>query len=492
MSDINKKCFIVLDQGSSSSRTFAIDTENNILLESKDPISPHTEKGVLSYYDGNDLLKSQLKTFEKVANSVSACEIIGIGVTSQRSTIVMWDSKTGKTLCPVLSWQDARATKEIDACKIPNEKIHKITGLYKTPYFSAPKIKWCIDNYSDVRKALKQNRLMVGPVASYLVWHLSGQKSFCIDVTLAQRTLLFNINTLTWDDSLLKAFGIPKEILPKIKNGFESFGIYTSQNKQRMPILAMLGDQQAALASENLKEQETAVLNYGTGAFFLVNTGSAPKIIPGILSAPARQDSDGSCTYLAEGIVITASLVFDWLKRIIEFDAKKIDEYCRESKNPVMVLPAIGGIGSPYWDYKTSTTMTGLTRHTTTADIVCGALKSIAFLVLSASFEIQRAGAKFKRVLASGGLSKSDYLLQLQADLLQVPVVRQKNKEATAIGMANFMSQNLKMTLDISKDKAIEKIFYPKMPPKAAQSEFGKWTMFYQHCKDMTSTMSKL
>ncbi|MCX5783326.1 MAG: FGGY family carbohydrate kinase, partial [Elusimicrobia bacterium] len=280
-----EKCFIVIDQGSSSSRAFAVSVDGKILAGSRETLSADFPQPGWAQYDAQELLNSQLLTLKEVLDSLPPdIKPQSIGIASQRSSVVFWDGKNGAPLAPIISWQDGRASAEANACQTSQEKIHQITGLYKTPYYSAPKILWALKNYPAVKKSLGSGRLKVGPVASYILWHLTGGESFSVDPTLAQRTMLFDINKLCWSGELLEAFSIPLSVLPEVKPSFGNFGMY-----EDIPISVMLGDQQAAFCGAGSNAQ-IAALNCGTGAFFLAGCGDKPINVPGILTTVAHQD----------------------------------------------------------------------------------------------------------------------------------------------------------------------------------------------------------
>ncbi|NLO91298.1 MAG: glycerol kinase [Elusimicrobia bacterium] len=436
-----EKCFLVLDQGSSSSRAFAVSASGAILARAQKPLLPSFPRQGWAEYDPDALLSSQLAVLDEVlAQLPPRMKPVSLGITSQRSTVLLWDADTGRCVCPALSWQDGRALQQLGLLSMGNSALFSITGLYKTPYFSAPKIRWCLDNYPEAAELLAKGRLRAGPVTSYLLWHLSGGKVFVVDPSLAQRMLLFNIRTGDWDASLLEAFSLPRTMLPEVKPSFGAMAVL-NRNGLELPVSVCLGDQQAALCGAGGWRHGVSVINYGTGAFFLSNTGSQACLVHGLLCSAGWADSAGALSYLAEGTVHSASSMFDWLMQIgLDFKKSDIDALYAQSKHPILALPALGGLGSPHWDYGVGTTMAGFTPHTTKADIVRGVVEGIAFLVSDIALPLALAGVSLDSIVASGGLANLDCLLQFQADILQKPVRRAAETETSALGVAYWQA----------------------------------------------------
>jgi glycerol kinase len=477
---------IVLDQGSSSSRAMAVDAGGNIVAQTRRAIRAQFPAPGMSHYDARELLQSQLdalyELFEKLASSD---EPAVLGVAAQRSTIILWDKKSGEPLCPALSWQDGRAAGLLSEVKLSHEKTHELTGLYKTPYYSASKIAWCLRNYPDAALAAKNGTLAIGTVGSYLVWSLTGGEIFAADPTLAQRTMLFDLQSWGWNKELAALFDVPENCLPRILATTEDYGVFNSP-RGPLPIRVMIGDQQAAMLGAGVFSAETAAINYGTGAFFLAATGGKRLSLPGFLNSVSPLPGE----YLIEGTVNAASSMLDWLRQLgIEFDAEDVDELCLASQNPPRVLCAIGGIGSPYWDYKTSTTFTGMNLKTCKADIVRGTLEGIAAMLAVNALAAKRAGAGFTKIMASGGLSNSDFLLQLQSDLLQMPVERCSVAETTALGAAWLMARDRGL-LRQEWGGGTGKIFSPAIDSKTAAARMENWLKFYDGVKILTEKLS--
>lgn len=473
--------FAVLDLGSSSFRCALLNSKDNIIKLVQKPVRPDLPKTGYVQYDGEKLLKLQIFLLDKILNfAPNGAKILAIGIASQRSTIVLWDKNTGKTLCPVLSWQDGRAGSELKNIKLSQEEVFKITGLYKTPYYSAAKISWCIKNFSKVKSAQKKGTLLCGALPTYLIWHLTRGRTFAIDPTMAQRTLLFDINKLKWSNKLLASFGVKQNILPKITPSNANFGAY-----KNIPIITMLGDQQSALAGVKAFKKGDAMLNYGTGAFLLANTGNKIMKVPGLLTSVNWQDEGKKASYILEGTIHSAGSIFDWLKKLgFDFDIKKLDYYCTHSATNPLVLPALGGLGAPYWDFTTEVVMAGLSPQSKKEDIIKGALQGIAFLASVIAGEIRKSGIKINEIKVSGGLSASDYLLGFQSDLMQIPTIREQERETTLKGVYYLMLKH-KNIFPFYKGRREgilpqPKKFTPKLTSYQSQGLFNCWHRFLE------------
>ncbi|HUT85411.1 MAG TPA: FGGY family carbohydrate kinase [Elusimicrobiales bacterium] len=479
------KTFITLDLGTSSVKCSLIDSCGKILNIIQKPLTIRLPKTGWVEYDAKQLLNTPLELLDETIKSAPKdLQISGIGVASQRSTIVLWDKKSGEPLCPVLSWQDGRAAAELSKVSFSQEEIHKITGLYKTPYYSASKISWCLKNYEEVKSAYQKGDLLCGALPTYLIWKLTEGKTFAIDATLAQRMLLFDIKKLCWDKKLLDAFGIDENILPEITPSVKEFGTYKG-----IAILAMIGDQQAALVGVGAISEGLAALNYGTGAFLLANTGTKLLDVQGLLSSVNAQIAKEKITYSLEGTVNSAGSMFDWLKLLgFDLDIKKIDDYCNNSQTNPMVLPALGGLGAPFWDFNTSVTFTGLTPQTKKEDIAKASLQGIAFLVAIIAMSMKKSNVNLKEIRASGGLAESKYLLSFQSDLLHTPVIKMYQEQTTLLGAAYLMSKYLGLESD--KWNFLEKS--EKFVPKLSASQSEKLLSCYMRFLELSRQISRI
>lgn len=471
---------IALDQGSSSTRATAISYGNgsSVIARAGVPVSFITGQNTCEY-EGKALLKSQYDVLWNIEAALTGREISAIAISCQRSTIVLWDKTTGDPLCPVLSWLDGRATAEITQNPLNQAEIHQRTGLYKTPFFSAPKIQWCLKNYPQVDAALKAGKLLCGPVSTFLIWNLTGGKVFAADPTTAQRTLLFNINTMDWDDDILSSFNIPKNILPEIRPSFGDFGTY-----KNIPIKVCVGDQQAASFIGGTREKGGACINYGTGAFLLLNIGQKNAGIDAILTSLSWNSATKKADYLLEGPLNTAGSLFTWLNALgIKFDISDLDALCATAKAPVWFFPALGGLGAPYWDFAAEPVIAGLKPTTSKEDIVCGALRGLALLMADIAFYIKKNGFEINSIQSSGGLSRSVFLSQFQSDILGMTLTQNKETETTLLGASSIAALGMGFDIKDNYDEKNYTIFKPVMAQPDSAALYNKWRLFFDWAK---------
>jgi len=475
---------IVMDQGSSSSRAVLMDASGKIYCRAQNKISPSYPMPGRAEYDAEKLYQSQYSSLKEVLNALPSGKKNPIlGIASQRSTIVLWSATDGRPLCPVMSWQDGRASEIISRMPLSHSQTHSLTGLYKTPYYSASKIAWAIENIASVREAAEKGTLRAGPVPSYIIWRLSGGKIFACDPSMAQRTLLMNIRKAKWEDKLLSAFGIKKNWLPEILPSSGYYGKIIAEGRE-MPVTSMLGDQQAAMAGLAINDEGKGAINYGTGAFLLVNAGSKPLKIKGLLDSYGWKISGTrKHTYFSELLVNSAGSVMEWLRsRFGMFEnIEEADELCRLSKQRIFCLPVIGGLAAPYWDFEVSTCFCGLNASSCKADIVRSAAEGIAFMIADGLERIRQKGIKVEELKASGGLSKMNYLMQFQADITGASISVTDEPETTALGagkMAFIGSGMLPKFMPLKN-----KVFLPRLQEDKRQKLLLQWRDFVKHCR---------
>lgn len=433
-----KRVVIALDQGSGSSRAIAWDQGGRAVGRAQFPVRSRYPRPGWVEHDALDLARSQERALDAVLEKLpKSAEVAAVGLAAQRSTIVLWDAESGKPLAPAPSWQDGRAAEVVRPLQDRQAWAHERTGLYLTPYYSAPKLRWLLDHVPAAGAAAKAGRLRAGPVGSFLLWRLSAGGRFVADPTLAQRTMLYNLRTGAWDDELLSLFGVPQGCLPELVPSVGALAVVRRKGRE-LPVFAMLGDQQAAAAALGGAASGAGVLNYGTGAFFLLHTGQAQHRVPGLLTSVAWQRAGRAAEYFLEGTVHAAGTSFHWLKDNLgllrSVDAADAD--CLRSQGRVLALPAIGGLGAPRWDYETHTAFFGLTSKTRREDLVRAVAEGLAFLLGDIVRACRAAGLPIESLRASGGLSRASYLLQFQSDLLQQPIQALEEREATALGAA--------------------------------------------------------
>jgi glycerol kinase len=490
-----EKFIIVLDQGSSSSRALAFDMEGAVRYKSQRKIEAAYPAPGRAEYDAEKLYQSQADSLlEVLAKLPPDAEAAALGIAAQRSTVVFWDKTTGVPLAPALSWQDGRALDLLGKVPLSNTRIHDLTGLYKTPYYSASKLAWGLENFPEVKAAAAEGRLLAAPVASYIIWRLSGGKIFAADPSQAQRTLLFNLRRLKWEPKLLAAFGVPAGLLPEIKPSVGRLGQLEAGGR-RMPVTAMLGDQQAAMLGLGLETPNAAALNYGTGAFLLVNTGRKPLKIRGLLNSFGWQEGAGKkkICYFTESTVNSAGTALEWLRQKFGLfeEIGEVDGMCRKSKNRLHCLPAIGGLGAPYWDFTTFTTFSGFSPHSDKYDVVRGVTEGIAYMVADAFDLVKKKGLKIDELKVSGGLSKIDWLLQFQADITGARLVALEESEATAMGAALAAARGL--GLDPKwQAKVSSRVFTPAIGEEERQNLIKGWRLFVKDIRRTSRGLRRL
>jgi glycerol kinase len=485
-----KDCFLVLDCGSSGVRAAAFSENGKSVASVHRKMRADFHAGGRAEYDGTVLLNAQLSVYKELLARVKekGFRPVSLGVAAQRSTVAFWDRNTGEILAPVLSWQDGRAEEQLKKLRLSHEKVHAVTGLYKTHFYSAAKILWALENIPAVAGALKKGCLAAGPLTSLLIWNLTKEKTFYVDPTQAQRTMLFDIRKLQWDDDISAAFGIPRRILPELRPSVSDYGTCALAG---VPVRAAIGDQQAAAFGLNVFEKGRAAFNFGTGAFFLAHTGSEPVAIKGLLTSVACHDQNG-VSYLSEASVNSAGSALDWLQSAgLEFATSACDELCAQSKAPVLFLPALGGLGSPYWDYSVSPVITGLTPKTVKADFVRGAVEGIAPLVADNVNLMRRNGVEISSSRASGGLAASSYLLQYQSDILNLKIERAPVSEVTAFGCACLLARDSGVKTD-SWFSGCDGSFSPSVSSGERKKRLARWRVFSDGAMALGRKLSQL
>lgn len=480
--NISMSKIIGIDAGTTSVRSACYDTKTGKLKIVK-------QKSVDQYYphlgwveeDAEEIFLSTLLCLND-ALDYAKLRAKGIGITNMRETVIAWDKYTQKPLYRAIIWQ-CRRTKEYCESLSSAQKamIKEKTGLVVDAYFSASKMRWLIDNVEEVKEALKENRLMMGTVDSYLIYRLTEGRSFVTDVTNASRTMLFNLETLDYDDELLKLFDIPRKVLPDIIDNDQIAGEYNYQGKT-FPICGVIGDQQSALYGQGCHEAGTGKITYGTGMFILFNTGSLiTKSQSGIISTVGFK-VDGKVNYASEGSVFNAGTAVQWLrdKMGIITDAKESEMLANsvKSSDGVSFVPAFTGLGAPFWKPDATGLITGITRDTSRAHIVRAALEAMAFSArqLFAVME-EESGIKLQKIRADGGAAKNGFLMGFQADELSTDVEVPVCTESTVLGAIKLCIKGLKIE-DTQKEEEI-KVFKPR---QSHDTEYKNWLKAVERC----------
>ena len=447
---------LALDQGTTSSRAILFDKQQNIIGISQKEFTQHYPKEGWVEHDPMEIYSSQYAVMmEVIAQSgVDVKDIKGIGITNQRETTILWDAKTGRPVYNAIVWQCRRTADGIDQLKQQGleEYIRKTTGLVPDAYFSATKIAWILDHVPQGRERAKKGEILFGTVDSWLIWKLSGGKIHVTDYTNASRTMLFNINTLSWDEKLLDALDIPMQMLPQVKNSSEIYA-YTTIQGEEIPIAGIAGDQQAALFGQCCFEQGQAKNTYGTGCFLLMNTGDKPCFSQNGLITTIAIGLNGKVQYALEGSVFVGGAVIQWIRDEMRFinESKDAEYYAQkvEDTGGVYLVPAFTGLGAPHWDMYARGCIIGITRGTKREHIIRAAQESIAYQ----SYDLVKAmekdtGVSIRELKVDGGASRDAFLMQFQADVLDCEVRRPMIRETTALGAAYLAG----LAVDVWKD----------------------------------------
>ena len=482
------KYIAAIDQGTTSSRAIIYDSSQNITaISQKEYTQIYPQPGWVEH-DPMEIYSTQKSALEEaIAKSpATPADIAAIGIANQRETTILWDKHTGKPVHNAIVWQCRRTAPYCEELKKKNlsQYIKNTTGLIPDAYFSATKIMWLLDNIPGIREKAEKGDILFGTVDTWLIWNLSNRQAHVTDYTNASRTMLFNINTLKWDDELLKELNIPYSILPKVVN---SGGTCTTANIQgtQIPISGIAGDQQAALLGQQCTEKGDAKNTYGTGCFLLMNTGE--EIIASnhglITTIAATVNADGKPQYALEGSVFTAGAAIQWLRDELKLiSSAEESEQCALSVNDtagVCIVPAFTGLGAPHWDMTAKGLITGITRSTNRSHIVRAALESIAYQTKDVLDAMQAdTGIELKELSADGGASANNFLMQFQADILNKPIKRPATTEATALGaayLAGLSAGVWKDIKDLKTHNAPQKRFTPSMLPETRQTLLNNW-----------------
>ncbi|CAK9811838.1 Glycerol kinase 3 [Anthophora quadrimaculata] len=489
-----------IDEGTSSARflVFAADTAE-VLTYHQVSISQSCPKEGWVEQDPMEILKAVRECLNQTVFNlrqltIDPSDIVAVGITNQRETTIVWDSITGEPLYNAIVWMDMRTTSIIDDMlkKIRNQNknnLKPLCGLPISPYFSALKLKWLLENVPRVREALDQKRCMFGTIDSWLIWNLTGGVNFGVhatDVTNASRTMLMNITTLKWDSTLLSFFNIPPEILPEIRSSSEIYGYIQDDILSGVPISGCLGDQQSALVGQMCLQKGQAKSTYGTGCFLLYNTGTAiVDSSHGLLTTVAYQLGPQSPPiYALEGSIAIAGAVIQWLKDNLGIiaDVKESESLVEQipTDNHVTFVPAFAGLYAPYWRKDARSVICGITEDTNSTHIVKAALQAVCFQtrdILEAMKE--DTGLVLSKLLVDGAMTNNNLLMQMQADICGIPVVRPLMCETTALGVAIAAgSADGIRKWDVKIDAAVPSdIFLPSITENERDILYSQWKM---------------
>lgn len=483
-----EKYILALDQGTTSSRAIVFDHNGSIRSAAQKEFSQHFPQPGWVEHDPNEIWSSEAAV---IAEAISAIDIngkniAGIGITNQRETTIVWDIDTEEPVYNAIVWQDRRTASLCDQLKAQGlvDMVREKTGLIIDAYFSGTKIKWILDNVPGARERAEEGKLRFGNVDSWLVWRLTRGEVHVTDVTNASRTMLFNIHTLKWDVDLLKLLDIPVSMMPEVKSSSEVYGhTKTTIFAHEVPISGIAGDQQAALFGQMCVEPGAIKNTYGTGCFVMLNTGARPVLSRNNLLTTIAWKIGDKVNYALEGSIYVGGSVVQWLRDglgIIK-SSSEVEELASSvpDSGGVYFVPALTGLAAPYWDQYARGTIVGITRGTTAAHIARAALDGIAFQTYDIAQAMSRdMGAPLTELKVDGGASRNNLLMQFQANLLDIDVVRPKVTETTALGAAYLAGLAVGYWNDVDEIKSQwqeERRFAPVANKQALDAAKAGW-----------------
>ncbi len=479
---------LALDQGTTSSRAIVFTEDGRLLACAQRPFQQYFPKPGWVEHDANEIWATQAAVITEVLAkaNLSGRDIACVGIANQRETTVVWDRKTGQPICPAIVWQDRRTAPMCDQLRAKGleETFRQRTGLVLDAYFSGTKLAWILDQVPDARQRAEAGELAFGTIDSWLVHKLTNGQHHLTDPSNASRTLLYNLHDCRWDDELLSAMNIPRRVLPKVVPSSGQLAEITGLAELKgIPIGAIIGDQQAATMGQLCTKPGLAKNTYGTGCFLLANTGNQPIGSDHQLLTTIAWCHNEMTTYALEGSVFVGGAVVQWLRdglgliqrsEEIEVLAQSVPD-----TDGVFFVPALTGLGAPHWDPYARGTIVGLTRGTTAAHLARAALEGIAFQVADlVDAMTSDTGQPMLELRVDGGASANDLLMQIQADILQTPVVRPRQLETTALGAAYLagLGAGVYPSIDeLQSHRQIERTFEPEISPQQASDMRQRW-----------------
>ncbi|MEM8846515.1 MAG: glycerol kinase GlpK [Bacteroidota bacterium] len=437
---------LALDQGTTSSRAVVVDKQGTIVSVSQKEFTQIFPKPGWVEHDATEIWATQAGMAAEAVSKkgIKGDDIAAIGITNQRETVVVWDKNTGEPVYNAIVWQDKRTSAYCDELKSQgkSEMIREKTGLVIDSYFSGTKVKWILDNVEGAREKAEAGDLVLGTIDTWLIWKMTEGRLHVTDVTNASRSLIFNINTMDWDDELLELLTIPKSMLPEVKQSSEVYG-HTGPNffAAKIPIAGIAGDQQAALFGQMCTKQGMVKNTYGTGCFMLMNIGDKPIVSKNNLLTTVAWKINGKTEYALEGSIFIAGAVVQWLRDSLKVikQSSDVEDLAGsiDSSEGVYFVPAFAGLGAPHWNQYAQGTIFGLTRGSTDAHIARAALESIAYQTMDILKAMEAdSGISIKELRVDGGATVNNMLMQFQADVLNTVAVRPKIVETTVMGAA--------------------------------------------------------
>ena len=479
---------MALDAGTTSNRCILFDKKGRVCSSAQREFTQYFPRPGWVEHDADEIWASQLGVAVEAMNKIgaSAEDIAAIGITNQRETVIVWDRTTGEPVCRAIVWQCRRTSGYCDSLKAKGltEKFRDKTGLVIDAYFSGTKIKWILDNVPTAREKAEKGELLFGTVETWLIWKLTKGKVHVTDYSNASRTMLFNINSLEWDKEILKELDIPESMLPEVR---PSSCIYGKTDPSffggAIPIAGAAGDQQAALFGQTCFAPGEAKNTYGTGCFLLMNTGETPVFSKNGLVTTIAWGLDGKVTYALEGSIFVAGASIQWLRDEMRLIDSAADSAYMAQKVPdtngCYVVPAFTGLGAPHWDQYARGTIVGITRGVNKYHIIRATLESLAYQVNDVLTAMKAdSGIELAALRADGGASANDFLMQVQADIINAPVRRPACVETTAAGAAYLAGLAVGYWADkndVIKNQIIERTFEPSICPEDRDSRIRGW-----------------
>ncbi|TDQ80917.1 glycerol kinase [Dongia mobilis] len=477
---------LAIDQGTTSTRAiaFALSGEPQASAQKELP-QIYPDDGWVEH-DPEEIWRATVEVTKSVLAKVGAARVAAIGITNQRETAVVWDRKSGKPVHNAIVWQDRRGAplcKKLLADGL-EPVIQRKTGLLIDSYFSATKIAWILENVAGARAAAERGELAFGTIDTFLLWRLTGGRVHATDVTNASRTMLCDIHRLDWDDELLRVFGVPRSMLPEIRENAADFGTTDPREIDvALPVAGMAGDQQAAVIGQACFQPGMIKSTYGTGCFALMNTGATPVLSKNRLLTTVGYKLQGETAYAVEGSIFIAGAAVQWLRdglKLIQ-QAGETERLARSVRGTggVYLVPAFTGLGAPYWDPMARGALLGLTRDTGIAEIVRAALEAVCYQTRDLmSAMVADTGTEVKSLRVDGGMVRNDWVMQFLSDLLAVPIGRPVVIETTALGAAMAAALGVGLLPDLKAAAANwqqERLFNPDMPAEERERLYAGW-----------------
>ena len=482
-----KKFIISIDQGTTSSRAILFDLKGRPVYSSQKEFTQYFPKSGWVEHDPEEIWSTTKKTLKDVIKKSKKLKgkVLTIGITNQRETTVLWNKKTGKAVYNAIVWQDRRQEEFCKKLRKQNNEtlIFNRTGLLIDSYFSGTKIKWVLDNVPVAKNLMNNKQLLFGTIDSFLIWRLTKGKVHATDATNASRTMIYNIVSNKWDDTILKLLKIKKHILPTVKDCADNYGqTDPSITEKPISITGVVGDQQSATIGQCCFEPGSLKSTYGTGAFVLLNTGNKIIYSKNRLLTTIAYRINGKTTYAMEGSIFIAGAGVQWLRDKLKFfnkasETEQIVKSLKDNKG-IYLVPAFTGLGAPYWDANARGVLSGLTRDTGPKEIIRATIESVAYQTYDLFEAMKHDGLRPKLVKVDGGMVMNNWFSQFLSDIISIKVLRPKVQETTALGaafMAGLQIGVYKSLKDISKNWHLDKNFNPKMKAKLRGNLVNGW-----------------